>query len=73
MGDKINLGMFFIGPGMEYIGVQVYNCGNFWRWRKVNKEIERKVRKIVRQILKRGDRVVSGALYLIDFYSFFSL
>jgi hypothetical protein len=36
-------------------------------WRKVNKEIERKVRKIVQQILKRGDGIVTGGALGVDY------
>jgi predicted Rossmann fold nucleotide-binding protein DprA/Smf involved in DNA uptake len=36
-------------------------------WRKVNKEIERKVRKIVQQILKRGDVIVTGGALGVDY------
>ena len=36
-------------------------------WRKVNKEIEEKIRKIVRQILKRGDGIVSGGALGVDY------
>jgi predicted Rossmann-fold nucleotide-binding protein len=36
-------------------------------WRKVNKEIERKVRKIVRQILKRGNGIICGGALGVDY------
>jgi hypothetical protein len=36
-------------------------------WRKVNKEIERKVRKIVRQILKMGNGIVTGGALGVDY------
>jgi len=36
-------------------------------WRKVNKEIERKVRKIVSQILKMGNGIVTGGALGVDY------
>jgi glycogen synthase len=36
-------------------------------WRKVNKEIERKVREIVSKILKKGDGIVSGGALGVDY------
>jgi hypothetical protein len=36
-------------------------------WRKVNKEIERKVRKIVSEILKKEDGIVSGGALGVDY------
>lgn len=36
-------------------------------WRKTNKEIERKIRDIVREIIMRGDGIVSGGALGVDF------
>src|SRR3990170_6239381 len=36
-------------------------------WRKINEEIEELVRKIVREIITRGDGIVSGGALGVDF------
>jgi predicted Rossmann fold nucleotide-binding protein DprA/Smf involved in DNA uptake len=38
-------------------------------WRKANKEIERKVRKIVSQILKRGNGIICGGALGVDYFA----
>ena len=38
-------------------------------WRKTNKEIEEKVRYVVREIITRGDGIVSGGTLGVDFIS----
>ncbi|TSD03402.1 MAG: hypothetical protein Athens071416_83 [Parcubacteria group bacterium Athens0714_16] len=36
-------------------------------WRKTNQEIENKVRKVVREIIQRGDGIVSGGALGVDY------
>ena len=36
-------------------------------WRKTNREIEYKIRKVVREIIKRGDGIASGGALNVDF------
>lgn len=36
-------------------------------WRKTNQEIENKVRQVVREIIQRGDGIVSGGALGVDF------
>lgn len=36
-------------------------------WRKINQEIEYEVRKVVREIIERGDGIVSGGALNVDF------
>lgn len=36
-------------------------------WRKIDKEIEEKVRKVVREIISRGDGIVTGGALGIDY------
>ena len=45
---------------MKWIGIS-------GSWRKINKEIEKKLRNIVREIIQRGDGIVSGGALRADF------
>jgi len=38
-------------------------------WRKTNEEIESKVREVVRQIMGRGDGIVSGGALNVDYFA----
>ncbi len=45
---------------MKWIGIS-------GSWRKTNKEIENKLRKIVREIINRGDGIISGGALGVDY------
>lgn len=36
-------------------------------WRKTNREIEEKIRKVIREIIKRGDGIISGGALGVDY------
>ncbi len=38
-------------------------------WRKTSEEVERKVREVVRQIIERGDGIVSGGALNVDYFA----
>ena len=45
---------------MKYIGIS-------GSWRKTNPEIERKVREVAREIMERGDGIISGGALGVDY------
>ena len=45
---------------MKWIGIS-------GSWRKINREIEERLRKVVREIIQRGDGIVSGGALGIDY------